>query len=449
MSLPKTIDQAYGAVNPDKPLTGERHDPRYVDCAAARGSVNVARLIAQRIQRSEPPYYSKQLFTGHRGCGKTTELFRLKHILEDDYHFFVVYFDAQAELDIGDLDYPDVLLAIVQQVEKQLREHADIALDPTLLDEVARWFGTTVLTEQQQRGLEETRQDQYGLGIKASALFFANLLVTFKNEIKHSSQRRVEIRRELERHATQLLHHVNILLAQAHDQIKKIYKRGLVLIIDGLDKLIYRVLPNGRDSHSMLFMDHGEQLSAPDCHLILTMPINLLFSQNIGQIFPDYTILPMIKIAEEDGQICDVGRQALRDIIARRVDVGAIFEQPTLVDELAMLSGGQVRDLLRLVRYAFDYTNETVQAEHVQQAKRKLVDEYDRLLQPDALALLHEVHRTRRIPSDEAHALLLYHLLVLEYQNGARWTDVHPAVQATSKFQDSVPRPRRSARRPA
>src|SRR5215831_13526165 len=102
MALPKTVDEAYGAVNPEQPLTRGSNDPRYVNCAAARGSedeahlIDEARLIARRIQRSEPPYYSKQLFTGHRGCGKTTELFRLKRILEDEYYFFVVYFDVEA-----------------------------------------------------------------------------------------------------------------------------------------------------------------------------------------------------------------------------------------------------------------------------------------------------------------------------------------------------------------
>jgi len=447
MILPKTVDEAYGAVNPEQPLTGGNNDPRYVNCAAARGSENEARLIARRIQRSEPPHYSKQLFTGHRGCGKTTELFRLKRILEDEYHFLVVYFDVETELDVSDLDYPDVLLAIAQQVEKQLRETAHIELHPKLLENVARWFGTTIITEQQSHNVEETLKTQYGLGVKTPARFFADILVAFKGEIKNSSQRRTEIRRELERNATQLLQRVNELVDNAQVCLKQILRRGLVLIIDGLEKLLYRVMSDGGpSSHDMLFIDHGEQLRAPHCHVILTVPINLLFNKNVGQIFPDYTILPMVKITEEHGRPCEIGRQALRDVVARRVDVGAIFDNLALVDELVMASGGHVRDLLRLVRYTFDYTSDTVSAEHVQQAKRKLVNEYDYLMQPDDLPRLHEVHSTRQVPSDEPHALLLHNLLVLEYRNGGRWADVHPAVQATRKFQEAKPKPRRPTR---
>ena len=166
-----------------------------------------------------------------------------------------------------------------------------------------------------------------------------------------SSQRRTEIRRELERNATQLLERVNELIDNAQVCLKQILRRGLVLIIDGLEKLLYRVISDGGpSSHNMLFIDHGEQLRAPHCHVILTVPINLLFNKNVGQIFPDYTILPMVKITEENGRLCEVGRQVLRDVIARRIDVGVIFDNPALLDELVMASGGHVRDLLRLVR---------------------------------------------------------------------------------------------------
>jgi hypothetical protein len=166
-----------------------------------------------------------------------------------------------------------------------------------------------------------------------------------------SSQRRTEIRRELERNATQLLQRVNELIDNAQVRLKEIFKRGLVLIIDGLEKLLYRVIADGGpSSHDLLFIDHGEQLRAPHCHIILTVPINLLFNKNVGQIFPDYTILPMVKITEENGTPCEVGRQVLRDVGARRVDMGAIFDNLALVDELVIASGGHVRDLLRLVR---------------------------------------------------------------------------------------------------
>ena len=44
---------------------------------------------------------------GHIGCGKSTELFRLKDKLEQQgYH--VVYFEFSEDLDMGDVDISDI-----------------------------------------------------------------------------------------------------------------------------------------------------------------------------------------------------------------------------------------------------------------------------------------------------------------------------------------------------
>ena len=72
------LAQAYNAVNPDLAL--HPGDSRYVDFGEWRGDEYI-RMVARRITRAdqaEPVHYLKQLVTGRRGCGKTTELLRLK-----------------------------------------------------------------------------------------------------------------------------------------------------------------------------------------------------------------------------------------------------------------------------------------------------------------------------------------------------------------------------------
>jgi predicted AAA+ superfamily ATPase len=60
------------------------------------------------------------LFTGHRGCGKSTELLRLKARLEEA-GFHVVYFAVDEYLDPNDLIYTDLLLSIARRVEEDFR----------------------------------------------------------------------------------------------------------------------------------------------------------------------------------------------------------------------------------------------------------------------------------------------------------------------------------------
>ena len=55
-------------------------DPRHVDLSAGRDSDDLKHLrIFLQDYDAAANRFAKAVFTGHRGCGKTTELFRLMH----------------------------------------------------------------------------------------------------------------------------------------------------------------------------------------------------------------------------------------------------------------------------------------------------------------------------------------------------------------------------------
>jgi RecA/RadA recombinase len=68
----------------------------------ARGNENLAQTVTLRISRTKPPRFHQQLVSGHRGCGKSTELRQLQAKLQDS-GFFVVYLDAEETLDLGEI----------------------------------------------------------------------------------------------------------------------------------------------------------------------------------------------------------------------------------------------------------------------------------------------------------------------------------------------------------
>ena len=132
------IKDAYNAVTLDPLQSG---DPRYVDCSHARGEDgDIVNILAWRIDDSKSPM--TQLISGHRGCGKSTELLRLTKYLEDK-KFLVVYFAADEDLDVGDLVYTDLLVAIIKRLERALAEK-DIHIDPTLMTGILMWFADVV-----------------------------------------------------------------------------------------------------------------------------------------------------------------------------------------------------------------------------------------------------------------------------------------------------------------
>jgi hypothetical protein len=145
----------------------------------------------------------------------------------------------------------------------------------------------------------------------------------------------------------------------------------------------------------------------------------------------------MIKVIEENGKACPDGLNAMRQVITQRVEVTKVFEDPNGIDKLCRASGGHIRDLMHLMRYACDYSDKRISALAIDKAIRALVREYDRLVKDADLPRLVKVHQEKRLPSDPDYAFLPYHLIVLEYQNGERWADLHPAVQETRKFKEA------------
>ena len=77
--------------NAFKPVPLPAGSPFYVELKAVRADADVCQDLGRKITRSLPTDYTHQLYTGHRGGGKSTELLRLKKYLEQK-NCFVVYF---------------------------------------------------------------------------------------------------------------------------------------------------------------------------------------------------------------------------------------------------------------------------------------------------------------------------------------------------------------------
>jgi tetratricopeptide (TPR) repeat protein len=70
---------------------------------------------------------TSQLYAGHRGAGKSTELLRLQQYL-DEQGCFVVYFPAdEQDIDPEDAQYTDILLACTGHLLEKLKDSTDPA----------------------------------------------------------------------------------------------------------------------------------------------------------------------------------------------------------------------------------------------------------------------------------------------------------------------------------
>jgi hypothetical protein len=429
------LKRLFRACEPDEALGPE--DPRYVNCDDVRGE-NLPLLYARSLYHADPLRPEVKVFAGHRGVGKTSELKRLRHMLENpkedgDRPFQVLFMDVSRTLDLNDLDFPDLLVFVAAEVQKQLREAQIPGFTPgsTLLqgvwDDLVQLFGSRVTLT--------------GADVETP---FASLAV----EIKNQPTSRSLLREEIEKRSTSLLEAVNDILTTAAVQLRKAGKEGLVLIVDGLDKLVRRNLEDGSNTHDRLFIHRSDQLASLRAHVIYTVPISLIYSPQFTQLEQTFgghqSPVPMIRLREEDRSDPSPntrGMKKMREIIEARcrsakVDFGEVFDSQETCHYLCSMTGGHPRHLMMFLQAA---ANRVDRLPITRDAAEKAIRAYaNSLLRevPDDFwpKLRHFATPQDDISKDDIHQQMLLLLHVFEYMNGQPWYEVNPVLRTLPKF---------------
>lgn len=396
--------------------------------------------------------HTHQLFTGHRGCGKSTELLRLKNRLEGD-GFYVVYFTADEDLDLNDLMFTDLLLSIARRIVAQASEDGINIGDA--LNALETWFAEVIYQKDEWEKIEAELRSEAGVsfGLPKGLPFIAKLLTRLTGQIKTGSEIKKEIRWRLDSRIPQLIRGLNDLLGRVEVEMLKASKKGVVVLVDNLDRITYRDLGDGRTSHDALYIEHGNQFCALNCHTIYTVPLSMMYGLSAGtldDIFDCSYVLPMIKSHEpraRGGGLSATGMQRLRDIIARRIDINALCE-PEAVEYLCQACGGHPRDLMTLIRHSIEYADENqpkpITLAAAKHAEAKLISTFSRMIPENFFEKLVAVYRTNIIKKDTDHRNMLSCQSVLEYADEPdeadpekqTWHDVHPAVQKLKGFRE-------------
>src|SRR4051794_16582459 len=114
------IARLYQAFDPLRPLTLlPAEDNLYVDWQKQISPDDIKKRLSNSILNAGS-IPVQRLLTGHRGTGKTTELLRVKKILEDR-GCFVSMLQAETWLDLADVRAPDLIYNMVQQIASDLQ----------------------------------------------------------------------------------------------------------------------------------------------------------------------------------------------------------------------------------------------------------------------------------------------------------------------------------------
>lgn len=403
--MPTTsLEETLNVFDPQRPLAIEELDRYYV----ARPHAPLEPMKTYLRVTKQPV---KILFSGHRGSGKSTELTRLAKDLEND--FFVVRFSART-LNVSDLNYVDIILACASALFREATEKArHIALPPNV------WKGVLdLLTNEITKETTISVPKKGAVSAKVNALIFS-----IEGKYGRETTTRTLMRERLFPRVNDLIEQINVVCKE----IEKETKRRPLIIFEDIDKTD---LAHARD----LFFDHSTTLTSLACSIIYTFPIPLCYSNQFIERIGDYSrhfLLPNISLYKMDDTPNAEGRDALREVVTRRVAAEAFAG--SALEEVISLSGGLLRDLIRLVRdaalIALTEGKPTITSGMTRQVAAEVGNDYRRLLAPEHYDALKKAQQSKQISSDESTRQLLENLSLLEYRNTVTWCDVHPIVR--------------------
>jgi hypothetical protein len=426
MSDPRSLHiQLYSGFDPTQPVPLELAGV-YYDWQPMLSGDNVKTRLANSIGLAAGVPQVRFL-TGHRGVGKTTELYRVKATLErgdTGRKVFVSYLEAERWLDLADVDARDVVFQMARQLVADLAERGmGFALD--------RWKAFL-------GDIADRLDPKLSLGGDAVSLEVA---------LKDSATARSELRRVLDPRLPTLYDLLNDILTKAKAWLAEAEHGGyhdVAVIVDQLDRIPLKFLDEKQavSNHVQLFVHGAGALRALRCDVLYVLPIELAYSTWRNHLRLNYSAeivtWPVVPVINRDGSSNEGGMAAMLEILDRRLSAagasrGELLAEPSLAATLNRLSGGHMRQLFLLVRSALDRGVLPLTAAILNNAVRRQAIDIQLGLTSHHRGILDAVGRTKQMPEgdEDLFFTLLRDMFIFAYEDEAgTWYDRNPLLDA-------------------
>lgn len=365
------------------------------------------------------------LFTGNIGCGKSTELRRLRQLLVEQHHA-VLLFDLDDYLNINQpIEIGDFLVSLTGGIAESA---AAVVGEKTLLD-----FG---YWERIWNFLGKTKVElpELDLGVGAAGL---------KLVLKSDPVVKRRIQAALAGHVTHLHEELSAFL---RDNVFTRLRAGhanrkIVILVDSLEKL----RGNGSDGAKVfssvvdMFSEYHDLLRLESAQIVYSVaPYMLKLRPQLGALYGNAAIIHLtsLHIFQKRSRDLDEkgGVPLVMEIIRRRYpDYASLIPDPVM-KQIIEYSGGDLRDLFRLLRLVLSVLDKAENVEAAFEYARAQMRRDMTWLSEQSLERLRAVHATHAplLRTDQDRDLLVQDLelkRVLLYRNGDDWYDIHPLLR--------------------
>jgi hypothetical protein len=448
------VNSSYNVCDPRQPATAEY----YLDCAKARGDGALTARFVNHLRQMRGQR-SAFLFSGHIGCGKSSELEQVRYALESQSingkRYFPVKVDYSEYVYQEDCSSPEIILAIVTELAATFRERLGVELQDG--------YFTSRFEEIKDFLLSDVEMKDFTVTLP--------LMKAKLQRLQRDRGARESVRRALHPKMPTIVEEINTVFAEARAKLRdRRTKDGhgpfddFVLILDDLEKTQgFDDKERGLPSQRELFLENAPRLNRMQAHILYTVPLELVRADGaklMQQYDVELFVLPMIKVFERGSrQPYAPGVACLQNLLERRIATfsggrdlrleGDLFSREAL-EFLIAYSGGHVRNLLHFIRQASTFADESPLS---LRAAQKGISGFIRIYStstPEAhwekLVRL-DLSDDQKIPGgvrDEDFAEMLENHSILEYVNGGDeedvfaesepWYGVNPIVRELQKF---------------
>jgi len=447
-----TLEDFYRTLEPDPLLTSDQIRSYYApELNQVRGEDKVLRL-AQALRRAYAGLHFRAFLYGHIGAGKSTEFTRLATTVADKFQ--TVRFSAKQELDPSNAKPFDILILMMIRLAEQAAKPLDqggIEWQPSeaTLKQILRWFSDEKAVEARTTGMG--LEAEVGIGVESDSLWskIIGVFASAKGEMKFSSERKTEIVDYRLRRLPDLIGLINLFFDECNSELQRRHTKNWLILGEDFEKLLNPTLPEE------LFIKYSAAFSTLRCHFIFTIPVSLAFTSRGSDLpFPVYSI-PDTPVYTAKHHADPRGRQALKDLLARRIDLKLLA--PDQAERGIVASGGHLRDLFSILREASDLAlldnppSLAITSVHIDKAIYKLRHEIRLRLgespyEKTAVTWEQKAARLLKIYEGDPNAAIpdpiLYSLLhsrAVQEFNGEGWFGVAPLVVDLLREQERLP----------
>lgn len=355
--------------------------------------------------------FSKILFLGHRGCGKTTELRRIHQFLNNPSRYFSIHIEIEKELEVNKMQAEDFFIIMVIKTIRQLKEtgleRATDCFDDLLKD----WLSEKEVQEE----ISNTKSVEGNIGGKVDT--DGNFLLKALNIFKFDAELKGTLARESKsttiirsRIKTDLMDFVvkfNYALTEVREYCEAAGKgRDLLFIIDGAEKTTF-------EFYEDVFQKNGHVLRSLNVNLITTIRLDAFYKleSKPNLDFFQTVYVPMVLVNGEN-------KGTLAQVVSKRIDAESFFGAGVL-DYLVGMSGGSIRQLLRLTNQALLFNRgKKIDMERAQKTVSTEGEKLYHALSPEQKEIL----RSNSWQDNWSHpevSMMLYAMALLKYNGNA------------------------------